>query len=359
MTGAHSAPRPRPIDPDEFAAAMAALAPFEARPTLAVACSGGSDSLALAHLAQAWARARRGKSIALIVDHRLRPGSAADARKAARLARRLGLTARVLTRKGPPPRADIQASARAARYALLEDGCRRAGVLHLLLAHHAEDQAETLLLRLQRGSGLDGLAAMPAIAERRECRLLRPLLGFSKARLAATLAATGLEAINDPANASDAFARVRLRRAVAELELDPARLAATATHLGRARAALGDSVLDGLAASVVVEGDGNLLIDPDAIRALPEEVGLRVLARALLAVGGDAVTPRFARLRLLYDALPDLARGGGRTLAHCRITRAKGRLRLMPERPIPKTLLRQPLGPGAFGVVTAPAGTIF
>ena len=153
------------VGPDEFAAAMALLAPFEPAPLVAVAVSGGPDSLALALLAARWAASRGGRAVALTVDHHLRPESTGEALQVGRWLADRGIAHAVLDWSPPPVLAgDIQAAARDARYAMLEAWCREAGALHLLVAHHAEDQAETLLLRLGRGSGLAGLAAMPAVA---------------------------------------------------------------------------------------------------------------------------------------------------------------------------------------------------
>ncbi|MBF0335348.1 MAG: tRNA lysidine(34) synthetase TilS, partial [Alphaproteobacteria bacterium] len=199
------------LEDEEFAGLMARLGPFEPRPAIAVALSGGADSMALALLADRWAAARGGVAHALTVDHRLRPESGAEAAQVAAWMASLGIGHHILARMGERPVGDLQAAARAARHALLEDWCRARGVPHLLLAHHREDQAETLLLRLARGSGLDGLAAMAPIAERPFARLLRPLLDVPRARLEATLERAGQSWIDDPSNADRAYARVRLR----------------------------------------------------------------------------------------------------------------------------------------------------
>ena len=164
----------------EFRTLMDPLGPFEAAPFLAVATSGGADSIALCILADRWARARQGRIIALIVDHRLRKGSYAEAKRVkSQLEKNLGITARVLRGQKLGGGANIQANARAMRYRLMCDWCIRYGVLHLLLAHHREDQAETFLLRLIRGSGVEGLAAMSSVSELKGVRILRPFLTIS------------------------------------------------------------------------------------------------------------------------------------------------------------------------------------
>jgi tRNA(Ile)-lysidine synthase len=156
-----SAPEARSPEEDdltsaEFAALMAPFAPFEARPVLAVAVSGGRDSLCLAVLAQEWAAARGGTTVGLIVDHGLRASSADEAAAAGRLLAGRGIESEILRWSGDKPRHGIQEQARAARYDLLTQACRRRSVLHLLVAHHLADQAETVAMRALRGSGPDG-----------------------------------------------------------------------------------------------------------------------------------------------------------------------------------------------------------
>ncbi|HEC14169.1 MAG TPA: tRNA lysidine(34) synthetase TilS, partial [Rhodospirillales bacterium] len=152
-----------PVSKEEFAALMEAFAPFEAAPHIAVAVSGGPDSMGLCLLCDRWARDRGGWVTALSVDHGLRAASAEEALRVGRWMERLGIAHQTLVWPGDKPSSGIQAAARTARYKLMNGWCRDAGVLHLLLAHHRRDQAETFLMRLGRGSGPDGLAAMPAM----------------------------------------------------------------------------------------------------------------------------------------------------------------------------------------------------
>ncbi|HTC18050.1 MAG TPA: tRNA lysidine(34) synthetase, partial [Stellaceae bacterium] len=135
----------KPLDASEFAALMVPFAPFETSPRLAVACSGGADSMALTLLADRWARGQGGAVTALIVDHALRPDSAREAAQAAGWLESRGIAHRILKRAGPAPTGDVEAFARQARYRLFEEWCAANGVLHLLAAHHRDDQAETFL----------------------------------------------------------------------------------------------------------------------------------------------------------------------------------------------------------------------
>jgi tRNA(Ile)-lysidine synthase len=323
-----------PLDDAGFAAAMARIGPFEPAPELAVAVSGGSDSLALALLADRWARAQGGGITALTVDHRLRPESAAEAAQVGQWLAARDIPHEILVWDGPYPLHDLQAAARTARYRLLGDWCRRHGRLHLLTGHHQDDQAETLILRLGRGSGLNGLAAMAPIVEDGPCRLLRPLLTVPSARLKATLTASGQDWIDDPSNRNAAFARVRVRgqkNQFAATGLTPQRLADTSRHLARARAALEHSVERVLVLSVALHPAGFALVDPRPLATAPEEIGLRALAAIVATVGGEEFPPRFDRLERAAAALFGGSLGAGRTLGGCRVLPWRGRVLVLRE----------------------------
>jgi len=323
-----------PLGAAEFAALMAPLGPFERAPVIAVALSGGADSMALCLLAAGWARRRRGRAVALTVDHGLRPGSGREARQVGAWLGPRGIEHHILRWPGDKPSRGVQAAARAARYRLLGAWCRRRQILHLLLAHHLEDQAETLLGRLGRGSGVDGLAAMAALAEGHGLRLVRPLLGVPRARLGATLERRRQDWIEDPANRDPAYLRVRLRRALEVLApegLSPRRLAATAGRLGRARAALEAAVSDLLARAATLHPAGFCRLDAVALAAAPTEVGLRALARTLMCVGGGPYTPRLERLERLFEVVAAAPPAPARTLAGCRVAAAAGKLVICRE----------------------------
>lgn len=174
----------------------------------AVALSGGPDSLALA----AMLATRNTNGLALIVDHGLRPESAQEAAMVAGRAEALGLQTKVLRWTGEKPTTGLMEAARHARYDLLIEACRQAKCSRLYLAHHQDDQIETALFRLARGSGWRGLAAMPDVAQRGGVALLRPLLQTPKAALTAYCEAHGLAYVTDPGNSNPRFQRARLRR---------------------------------------------------------------------------------------------------------------------------------------------------
>ncbi len=309
----------RPLGDDEFADLMASLGPFERHPQLAVAVSGGADSLALLLLAARWAAGRGGTVVGLTVDHGLRPEAAGEAEQVGRWLAARGVSHHILRWSGTKPTTGLQAAAREARYALLRRWCRAAGVLHLLLAHHLDDQAETLLMRLARGSGVDGLAAMARVAETAEVRLLRPLLAVPRTRLAASLEAIGQPWIEDPSNRSERFGRSRLRRLMPELSsegMDAGRLAATAHRLGRARQALEQATTDLVVRCVVLHAAGFARFDARRMAEAPEEISLRLVARLCRTIGGSVYPPRLERLERVHAEL----RGGlkvRRTFAGC------------------------------------------
>lgn len=327
-----------PVTAEAFARLMTTLEPFEPAPHLAVAVSGGIDSMALTLLAAAWARARGGQVTALTVDHGLRPESSRESAQVASWCAGRGITHAGLRWDGPRPATGIQAAARAARYALLEEWCRARGVLHLLVAHQREDQAETVLMRLLRGSGVDGLAGMAVAAERGAVRVLRPLLGVPRRQLKATLEAAGQAWIEDPSNRNPAYLRARLRAdgdAFAARGLSVDRLAGMASQFGRARLALEAGSAALLAQCVAFHPAGFAWLDSAPLAAAPEALGLKALASLLTTVSGAAYPPRQERLerlfRLLAQGLSPRGLGGGRTLAGCLLLPRRGKILVCRE----------------------------
>ncbi len=310
------------LDGAAFARLIEPLGPFESRPAVAVAVSGGPDSLALALLAAPWVARRGGTLTALVVDHGLNDGAAAAAQRAMTWLDERGIASVGLRWEGSKPKTGVQAAAREARYRLLGDWCAANGVLHLLTAHHRTDQAETVLLRLAAGSGFDGLAAVPPVQETSWGRVLRPLLTVDPMCLRATLDSLGQGWIEDPANADTAFARARLRRSaqiLAREGLTPARLAVTAGRIATAREVLEGETAALLARSVSVYPAGYALVHRGALAAAPSDLSRRALERILGCIGGRRHPPRHARLAPLLKAL----RSGGamkpRTLSGCAV----------------------------------------
>lgn len=279
---------------------------FEPYRHVVLAVSGGVDSMAMMHLAMDWRASRLASSPAetvpifsiVTVDHGLRPESASEAEGVQRVARRLGLAHTTLVWEGPKPATGIQAAARAARYRLIFEHLESQGIDVMATAHTSDDQAETLLMRLARGSGVDGLSGIQRVKKIGRQTVLRPMLSFAKADLIATLQAKGETWIEDPSNEKLEFERVRLRHMRDSLEaagLSNRTLALSARRLGRARRAL-----DEMTAYCVEQAGDRIRIDDLGyaefswpwILSLPEEIRLRILTRLIASIGGgeDPVT---------------------------------------------------------------------
>lgn len=330
-----AARRGDPLDP------AALFADLTDAPALCLAVSGGPDSVALLGLACRW-RDALGAGPRLdvaTVDHGLRPAAAAEAMAVSRLAARFGLSHAILVWEGAKPLTGTQAAARSARYRLLGAHCRAIGTPILVTAHHGDDQAETVLMRLGRGSGVAGLAAMrrrTVLAD--GTQLVRPLLGTSKSELLAYCGREALPFFDDPSNENPMFHRVRLRRSADEaaaLGLSAVTLRRLAKRMARADEAIEAEVArrwDVLAPSVGPNGaDVDLALARDAA---PEILG-RLVERCLAGVT-DA-RPSLERLERLVDALraPLLSGRAYRSTlgGACLLLDSAGRLAIVPEAP--------------------------
>lgn len=286
-------------DGSGLSALMAVTAARLDAKSIGVAVSGGSDSTALLLLLAGLARQVGLRVVAATVDHGLRAASADEAGQVADLCARLGVEHAILTWTGWDQQGNLQDAARKARYDLLGQWARARGCDQVWLGHTADDQAETFLMRLARGSGVDGLAAMPEHSERDGLQWVRPLLGVSRAVLREYLHAQGQGWIDDPSNADPRFERIRFRNAagtLAELGLGQARLNATAANMERARQAL-ERMTDRLAeAAARVSRAGEVVLDRAIWSAADDEIRLRLLARSLNWVSGAVYRPRLEAL---------------------------------------------------------------
>ena len=313
----------------------ALLAPLEAAPSALLAVSGGPDSTALLLMAAEWA-ARRGTAriAAATVDHGLRPESAAEAASVAQLCERLGVPHRTLVWAGSKPSSRVQERAREARYRLLAEHARIIGAGTIVTAHHADDQAETVLFRLMRGSGVAGLGGMARMSERGGLAIARPLLGVAKSALIAFAHARGAAFVEDPSNADPRYARPRLRTLIAGLAaegLDPEGLA----RLAR-RAAEADEALERMTDEVEARLGANGPIDAGALFAAPVAIVQRILVRRIAAAGGRDPSRiglekiEALALRLREASIRGRALGANVGGAIARLSR-EGRLSFAPE----------------------------
>ncbi|WFU34056.1 tRNA lysidine(34) synthetase TilS [Bradyrhizobium brasilense] len=315
-------------------------------PALLLAVSGGPDSVALMWLAARWRRAlaQGPRLVAVTVDHGLRPEAAREARDVKRLARNLELPHHTMRWTGPKPGTGVPAAARAARYRLLAQAARKHGATHILTAHTRDDQAETLLMRMLRGSGVAGLSAMARETERDGVLLTRPLLDISKAQLIATLKKARIGFADDPTNRDRSYTRPRLRALMpmlAEEGGDARNLARLAARIARANAAL-EVLVDGAEHYLALKSEDNSGAGFDAalFAVMPEEIRVRLLKRAIDRVGHEGPA-ELGKVETLLAAMDEALDGtlGKResklkqTLAGAVISIAAGRIRIGPAPP--------------------------
>ena len=337
------------------------FADWRGAPAIVLAVSGGPDSIALMWLAARWRRAlvRGPRLIAVTVDHGLRPEAAREAREVKRLARSLDLPHRTLRWTGAKPKTGLPAAARSARYRLLAQAARQSHATHILTAHTRDDQAETLLMRLLRGSGIAGLAAMARESERDGLRLARPLLDVSKSQLIATLKRAGIGFADDPTNRDANFTRPRIRALMPVLAAeggDARSLARLASRIARANAAV-EVLAEGAERYLALRDRGfpqpgaagdtanAKTFDRAAFAAMPEEIRLRLLLRAINWFGheGPAELGKVEALLAALDRAGAESAGGSRpkpsqiglkqTLAGALVSLTGDRIRIEPAPP--------------------------
>jgi tRNA(Ile)-lysidine synthase len=327
----------------------AIFAPVREYARFIVAVSGGSDSTALLHLAVRWVRSLGTDAPTIsvaTVDHGLRPGSAAEAHQVAEAARALGVEAHVLTWSGAKPERGIQEKAREVRYGLLAQFASETGLgpCAILTAHTRDDQAETVLMRLARGSGPDGLQGMRAVralGPYSNLVLVRPLLNHSRDQLRSFLVAHGVSWFDDPSNEDARFERVRLRAAAGtllDIGLTPAMLGLAAERQQRAVAAL-EAATDGTAAAALdLHGGMFASINAGVFRSAAAEIQIRLLNRVLKMFGGDSGPAEMAQVerlaRTMMTASATRVTLGGCEVRACdreiRVFRERGRAQLTP-----------------------------
>lgn len=306
---------------------------FSAAPParIGIAVSGGGDSVALMHLLKDCFGDDPVELMVATVDHGLRRESRQEAETVAQMAQGLGLRHEILTwEQGPRATGNLQDQARRARYDLLVSWARRNGIPVLALGHTADDQAETVIMRLMRASGVTGLAGIPQRRTEDGVSLLRPLLGLRRAALRDYLRAANLDWIEDPSNEDDSFDRIKIRKALTVLEelgLTVPALATVAQNMGKAQKALGWYTFLSARDIVRVEA-GAVVFELRKFRTLPDEISHRLMQQALLWVSGGQYPPR---RQPMIEAVAIAQRGGSTTLAGCRILSLRDRVWICRE----------------------------
>jgi tRNA(Ile)-lysidine synthase len=332
------------------------FADLKGAPAIVLAVSGGPDSVALMWLAARWRRAlaRGPRLVAVTIDHGLRPESAREAQAVKRLARSLELPHLTLRWTGEKPKSGVPAAARTARYRLLAAAARRSGASHIVTAHTRDDQAETLLMRLLRGSGVAGLAGMARQSQREGMQIARPFLNVSKSQLMATLEKAGIGFADDPTNRDPRFTRPRIRGVIKELAAeggDARNLARLASRLARANAAI-EVLVEGAArylslkdrlgatswpSAASVASRASIGFEAMAFAGLPEEIRLRLLQRAIDRLGHEGPTELgkveallSALDRALQESAPQRPAHLKQTLAGALVSLDRGRIMIAP-----------------------------
>lgn len=295
---------------------------------VALAVSGGADSTALMLLAQRWSASKCGETpqiTILTVDHGLRKEAAEEAKWVSRQSARLGFAHHTLVWTGEKPKTGIPAAARKARYELMAAFCQVHDIPAIATAHTSDDQAETVMMRLARGSGVDGLSGMSPVSHSYNIDILRPLLIVSRARLEAFLRAGDQTWLEDPTNLDDHYERVRIRKALQNagaIGLARNKLALTARRLGRARDALDAWTTDFLRSALSVHEAGFGEIGLSRLSGVPEEIGLRALGRLAHAFGGRDAPPPLSKVEAAYQKL--CAEPRSLTLGGCQFALRRG-----------------------------------
>ncbi len=313
-----------------FEDTLKSIGDFAGEKKLAVALSGGGDSIALAHLMSGFCRKHDVEFHALTVDHGLRAESAKEAKTIGKWVKIWpDVIHKILKWTGDKPKTRIQEEARKVRYALISSYCKKHKIKYLFLAHHGGDQIETFLFRLAKGSGLDGLSVMPPMQEMGDIVLVRPLLNYTHKDMIETCRKNKLNWVEDPSNEADKYARVRLRnsREVLEKEgLSAERILTLGKRLSRARVALNQIADKAFELCFMHKEKAHLELNLAKFLDQPDEIGIRILQKAMEDVAGAKKYP--PSLQILEEITERIYRDPSfraATLGGCIIRRRKSR----------------------------------
>ena len=288
---------------------------------IAVAVSGGADSMALTLLTNNWAKARKVKLTAITVDHNLRPESKFEAETVHKWCKKYKINHTILTYTGVIPTSNIEAVAREYRYELLTNYMKDKSINYLLIAHNQDEQRETFFLNLARGSGVYGLCGMPTISERMGIKIIRPMLNFTKQEIKEYLNSIQQEWIEDPSNSDTKYKRVRIRnlkKLIDTLGLSNARLSDTMKNMERVRNSIEFFVSECIEKAVISNGS-KLVLDTEKFLYYPSEICLRTLAKLIKDFTNSDYPPRFESIENLYMKIKNSTLNKGITLSKAKI----------------------------------------
>ena len=289
--------------------------------SIAVAVSGGSDSMALTILAYNWAKDNGIDFTALTVDHNLRKESKAEAETVHKWCEKYGINHKILTYTGPIPTSNIEAIAREYRYELLTNYMKSNSINYLFIAHNQDEQRETFFLNLARGSGVYGLCGMPKISSRFGIQIVRPMLSFTKSEIKEFLTSISQEWIEDPSNSDTKYKRVRIRNLkelIDTLGLSNERLTDTMKNMERVRDTI-EFFVEKCIKDSIISNSSKLIIDREEFLYYPEEIALRTLAKLIKDFSNSEYPPRFESLENLYSRIKDSSLDKGITLSKIKI----------------------------------------
>lgn len=292
---------------ENFEYVISEIITLEDKPVIAVGVSGGADSIALTLLLKSYLDNVDGKLIALTVDHNIREESAEEAKQVHKLLSSLDIEHHILNYEGEIPKSNLMEEARKLRYKLLNDFCKNNNIINLAIAHHYDDQIENFFIRMDRGSGIEGLSSMPATSYVNGLRLIRPLLFFQKQDIYSFLKQKNIAWTEDPTNNNTTYKRNNIRKLLENInpldKINTERVFRTAAHMSRANFTINNSVNIFLSKHSTLKDNNYITIDLDEYKKTDSEISLRVLSQLLQTFGCNIKPPRFEKLNNLHSAI--------------------------------------------------------
>ena len=311
---------------------MSMLGAFHPNPKMAVAVSGGSDSLALCFMLDKWIKQQEGELICLTIDHDLRVESSKEAEMVENILNAYNIKHKIIKWLDPKPISNLQKKARLARYQLLTDYCKQNNIAYLATGHQQNDQAENFIIRAEHGSGVYGLDRMPSVGEFNQIKIIRTLLDFNKQDPQNFLKEQNIEWIEDPSNYNERFTRVKVRNFLSNYPQWIAKLAYLSKNLSRAKDCIEYMLKQNMEKLVVFFPHGDASIEFASFKQLPQEIKFRMLAKILQIVSNNAKTARAERIERLLAKIETGNIFKASTLSGCLISRKKDQLIITREK---------------------------